>query len=128
MVIDTWGEYAECYSNQMGNTQDILQRFRQNRIPCCVVDINHSNLPFNDDTFDIVPFLAVVEHLHNSPRKILMEIRRVPKIKGYVVIGTPNIARVFNRLALLRGKTIHVSLDYWFYSDPFFRHVRRILQ
>lgn len=123
-VIDTWSEYADCYSNQMGNTQDILQRFRQNRIPCCVVDIEHSNLPFNDDTFDIVLFLAVIEHLHDSPRKILMEIRRVLKTKGYVVIATPNIAHIFNRLALLRGKTIHVSLDYWLYSDPFFGHVR----
>lgn len=51
-----------------------------------------SNLPFKDDTFDIVHASHVIEHILN-PCKAVRELKRVSK--NYVVIIVPNGARMY---------------------------------
>lgn len=47
------------------------------------------NLPFPDDTFDVVASFEVFEHLADW-RKFLSEVRRVLKPEGLIYISTPN--------------------------------------
>jgi len=47
------------------------------------------NLPFNDNTFDFVTMLAVLEHLE-FPEKIMKEIERILKPKGTLIITVPS--------------------------------------
>lgn len=51
------------------------------------VDLNNGKLPFEDETFDYVFCLEVLEHIH-SPFKVLSELKRVSK--KYVIISVPN--------------------------------------
>jgi len=46
------------------------------------------NLPFKDDSFDIILSSDVIEHVL-EPKKMLSEIKRVGKNRSFVIIGTP---------------------------------------
>ena len=59
-------------------------------------------LPFPDETFDLVIFGEVIEHLFD-PDAALDEIYRVLKPKGRCIVTTPNLACWINRILLLSG-------------------------
>ncbi len=48
-----------------------------------------TNLPFNDESFDLVVSLQVIEHIEDD-HKYLQEIKRVLKPKGLFFCSTPN--------------------------------------
>lgn len=52
-------------------------------------DLNSGQLPFADDTFDVVLLVHVVEHLSN-PLELAPEIRRVLHQGGRAYVETPN--------------------------------------
>ena len=87
-------------------------------------DIEHQRLPFPDETFAIVLFLEIIEHLITGPTKALQEIARVLKPEGMLVLTTDNGNNIFKLSALLRNRTI-----YWPYNDSSFgdRHNREYL-
>ena len=61
---------------------------------------------FEDETFDVVIFSEVIEHLRVHPIIPLREIGRVLKSEGCAVVTTPNVARLTNVFALLFGKNV----------------------
>lgn len=72
-------------------------------------NIEHSSLPYEDNTFDIVISNFVLEHLQN-PQKLFEESFRILKKGGYFYCSTDYYTSLF-------------CPDYWnFYSDP--THVR----
>ena len=50
--------------------------------------------PVPDGSFDIVILSEVLEHLRISPMTALREIHRILKPGGYLILTTPNIARL----------------------------------
>lgn len=66
-----------------------------------VADVSRS-LPFSDGEFDVIVFGEVIEHLVD-PDAALVEISRVLKIGGALVLTTPNLASWFNRVLLVAG-------------------------
>jgi methionine biosynthesis protein MetW len=80
-----------------------------------VASLEHG-LPFADEVFDTVIFGEVIEHLYD-PDAALLEISRVLKRNGRLVLTTPNLAYWVNRLLLLSGThpifpevSVHVQL------------------
>ncbi|HBA62162.1 MAG TPA: hypothetical protein DCZ92_15385 [Elusimicrobia bacterium] len=67
------------------------------------VDIESSVLPFPDSSFDVVVCNQVLEHLKNIFLP-LREMDRVVRPGGWLLIGVPNLAGLYNRLLLLLGK------------------------
>lgn len=53
-------------------------------------DLDKEKLPFADDYFDAVNYISVIEHLRD-PLPSLMEIRRVLKQNGKLVLRTKNL-------------------------------------
>ncbi len=85
--------------------EEFLNFFRRKRINIVAHDLNES-IPFKNESFDIVLFCDVIEHL--SPEKIpevIKEIHRILKPEGLLFISTPNLARLENRIKLLFGKS-----------------------
>jgi SAM-dependent methyltransferase len=66
------------------------------------VDINNERLPFQDESFDLVYLTEVIEHLV-SPDRALREIWRVLRPKGHLIVSTPNLACLPNRVLLACG-------------------------
>ncbi len=75
-----------------------------------VVDLNAGFLPFPDQHFDGITFLAVLEHIFD-PYSVIREIRRVLRPGGILVIDVPNVASVTNRARILLGRIPVTSHD-----------------
>lgn len=78
-------------------------------------------LPYPDDHFDVILFCEVVEHLTNDPLAALMEIRRVLKPGGRLILTTPNSASARNLFKILTGKSVY---DRYSGYGPYGRHNR----
>ncbi|MFH1602155.1 MAG: methyltransferase domain-containing protein [Candidatus Shapirobacteria bacterium] len=78
-----------------------------------ILNIEKEKFPFRKNFFDLVLFNEIIEHLSCSPIPALKESLRVTKKGGLFFLTTPNVADLFNRLALLSGKNIMYSLDYF---------------
>lgn len=73
--------------------------FKLKTIKCYKVDFNRP-LPFENESFDAVLSIEVIEHLENICL-FLKEIFRILKPKGVAVITTPNILNIVSRLKYL---------------------------
>ena len=78
-------------------------------------------LRYPDDHFDVILFCEVVEHLTNDPLAALMEIRRVLKPGGKLILSTPNSASARNILKIVTGKSVY---DRYSAYGPYGRHNR----
>jgi len=67
------------------------------------------SLPFTDDLFDIVICTEVIEHVVEV-RQLISEINRVLKQGGKLILSTPNLVSLGNRLGIALGLSlIHIS-------------------
>lgn len=73
------------------------------KIKVCETDIEKAVLPFEDESFDLVVCNQVLEHLKNIFRP-LQEMDRVVKTGGWLLLGVPNLAGLYNRGLLLLGR------------------------
>lgn len=87
---------------------------RRRNIDAHVVDLDHANLPFADESIDAIHCGEVIEHVVDTDH-LLEEIRRVLTPQGVCVLSTPNLAAWFNRLVLFLGYQP-------FYSNVSFRY------
>jgi ubiquinone/menaquinone biosynthesis C-methylase UbiE len=72
------------------------------------VDVDSEDLPFESESFDLVVFSEVMEHLR-FPQKALSEISRVLRTEGSLVGSVPNAFRLRNRLKFIMGKPYEVD-------------------
>lgn len=75
-------------------------------IPVIRKRISKEKLPIDAESFDIVIFSEVIEHLRISPLRALRDIHRILKPGGMMLLTTPNICYLRNILNLLGGKNI----------------------
>jgi len=76
------------------------------------VDLTKDLIPFKDDTFDIIIFSEVFEHLFVHPSKIFGEIYRVLRKDGILIFTTMNAAMLYKRIKCLFGKpTVGFPID-----------------
>ena len=66
------------------------------------IDLETDDLPYGDNTFDLVICNQVLEHLKNY-KKVIADLIRVTKKGGYIAVGIPNLAHLINRIYLLFG-------------------------
>lgn len=76
-----------------------------------VLNIETEKFPWKDNTFELALLSEVIEHLPHSPVTPLKEISRVLKPGGYLLITTPNAAKLHHRIKLLAGKSTSFPID-----------------
>lgn len=69
-----------------------------------VFDVERERFPHEDDSFDVVLCLEVLEHLAIDPMAMMAEINRVLKPGGTLVLSTPNAVRYRNVVNMLLGE------------------------
>jgi len=62
--------------------------------------------PFSDSEFDVVLFCELIEHMQMDPIYALMEMKRVLKPNGVLILTTPNANRLENIIRMISGSNI----------------------
>jgi len=88
-------------------------------------NIEEDAFPYENETFDVVMFCEIIEHLLSDPIHALAEIRRVLKPGGVMVLTTPNAARLENVRKIVVGENIY---DPYSGYGPYGRHNREYTQ
>lgn len=88
-----------------------------------VDDLNHSALSYEDNSFDLVVCKDVFEHLLNPPHA-LMEIKRVLKPGGMLLLHVPNHFPLIGRLKFLFSNNIDTFQYFKDESRWTFPHIR----
>ena len=88
-------------------------------------NVERDSFPYDDGTFDVVLFCEILEHLLSDPVQALIEIRRVLKPGGTLIVTTPNVARLENVRKMIAGQNIY---DPYSGYGPYGRHNREYTQ
>jgi len=89
---------------------DIAKYRYKNEIEFKHCDIT-KEIPFSANYFDYVLLMEVIEHLRN-PYVVMLEINRIIKTNGSLVISTPNILNLKSRLRFL------IEGNYEYFREP----------
>ena len=85
--------------------------------------------PWEKASFDAVLVLDVLEHLHESPRDLLVSLVELIKDGGYLIISVPNAGNLKKRIKLLTGGTNLPDYDYFYWKHgPWRGHVREYVR
>lgn len=67
-------------------------------------DFSADHFPYSDAEFDAITNIEVIEHLEN-PYHFLRECARILKKEGTLIVSTPNVDHLYNRITFfLRGR------------------------
>ena len=109
------GAFHLGYKNIFGTDIDIFNSISTDRakkinaiIKNC--DLKKENIPFHNQSFDIILLAETLEHFNFHPKKVFEEIARVLKPSGELIITTPNLLRSNNRLKCILGKSINFDI------------------
>ena len=84
-------------------------------------NVEEDTFPYSDQSFDTVLLCEVLEHFTNNPLHALLEIKRVLKPGGTLILTTPNVARLENIARLIVGENLY---DPYSGYGPLGRHNR----
>jgi 2-polyprenyl-3-methyl-5-hydroxy-6-metoxy-1,4-benzoquinol methylase len=94
-------------------------------VPYSQFDLMEGDLPYASNSFDVITFKQVIEHLPFSPKPTLQSFYRILRPGGLLLLSTPNIVRLSSVLRLLLRKSVHAPVDHFFHSEfPFTGHYR----
>lgn len=85
------------------------------------INIEDSSLPYSDATFDYMLFCEVLEHMTHDPLRAVLELKRVLKPDGTMILTTPNAARLENVVTFLEGRNMYDPFSAY---GPYGRHNR----
>jgi 2-polyprenyl-3-methyl-5-hydroxy-6-metoxy-1,4-benzoquinol methylase len=77
---------------------------RQFAIPLFMLNVEAHELPFQDESFDVVVLGEVIEHFTSDPVGSLEKVRRVLKEDGMLIVTTPNSLSAVNRIKRFLGQ------------------------
>lgn len=84
-------------------------------------NVEKEEFPYKKDTYDLVVFCEIIEHLTVDPVHSLVQINRILKKGGHMIITTPNALRYENIAKLMLGKNIY---DHYSGYGAYGRHNR----
>ncbi|MEO6725750.1 MAG: glycosyltransferase [Blastocatellia bacterium] len=76
------------------------------------VDVERDRFPFPDEHFDVALCCELIEHLTADPMHMLIELNRVLKWGGLLILTTPNISSAFSLGKSLAGNSPYVYGEY----------------
>ncbi|MBO0721751.1 MAG: glycosyltransferase, partial [Blastocatellia bacterium] len=87
------------------------------------VDVEHDRFPYPDSYFDVALCCELIEHLREDPMHMLIELNRVLKWGGLLILTTPNIASAHSIREAICGSSPYIyGLHH--IADPTDRHMR----
>ena len=104
--------------------EDNIQTYKQNDLKIDRLPQDWKKLPYEDDHFDLVIFSEVLEHLYESPIQILKELYRILKPEGALILTTPNVMKLENKIKYFLHINIYQDIERYCYNPRFSLHFR----
>jgi 2-polyprenyl-3-methyl-5-hydroxy-6-metoxy-1,4-benzoquinol methylase len=118
ILVDDFGDR---WHSELSSALEIHRKFGVNIIRA---DILEDEVGIGDFSLDAVMSFDMLEHLHNSPKKIFAKLMNALKSNGLFFIGAPNCVNLRKRLTVPFGVGNWSQIQEW-YDEPVFRgHVR----
>lgn len=102
-----------------------LSAMEEAKVTVIGADLDDRRLPFDDESFDAVLFCEVLEHL--SPVQVpnvISELSRIVKVGGAVIVASPNLVSLYNRLQFSTGVSVFTPAIPLDYAGGTFGHIR----
>ena len=101
-----YGEVRGCYYGPMGRVDHRTVTSAEGETFTC--DIDHFDaekdpFPYPDEHFSTVLCCELIEHLFEDPMHLMLEVNRILKPGGHLVLTTPNVAALRGISAILLG-------------------------
>ena len=77
---------------------------RQFAIPLLMLNMEVHEMPFQDESFDVVVLAEVIEHFTSDPLRPLQKVHRILKEDGMLIVTTPNSLSAVNRIKRFLGQ------------------------
>ena len=104
--------------------EDNIQTYKQNKLKVDCLTQQWDQLPYEDNYFDSVIFSEVLEHLYESPIQILKEVYRILKPNGVLILTTPNVMKLENKIKYFLHINIYQDIERFCYSPRYYLHFR----
>ncbi len=116
VIVDVY----ESYDDSFGTLKEFLI---SERIEVLDQDFTHSSQEKINQTFDVVICLAVLEHLADSPKVLMDNLKHFLTDSGYLILEVPNLLYWPKRINMLIGRSILPSIEVIYKSSiPFMGH------
>jgi len=88
-----------------------------------------SEMPFEEESFEMVMLHDVIEHFHDSPRELANQLISLIKPNGYLFILVPNAVNIRKRISVAFGRTNLPPYESYYWSPGRWRgHVREYVK
>lgn len=81
-------------------------------LPMANVDVERERFPYADEYFDVALCCELIEHLTEDPMHMMIELHRVLKFGGLLILTTPNIASAFSISESMAGSSPYIYGSY----------------
>jgi glycosyltransferase involved in cell wall biosynthesis/SAM-dependent methyltransferase len=101
-----YGEVRGCYFGSLGETNHRSVISEMGEAFDCKIDLfdaEHDVFPYEDGHFSTVLCCELLEHLVGDPMHMMIEINRILKMGGHLVLTTPNIVSLRAVAGILQG-------------------------
>jgi SAM-dependent methyltransferase len=101
-----YGEVRGCYYGRAGETAMKTVTSDNGELFECRMDLfdaERDRFPYQDGYFSTVLCCELLEHLSSDPMHMMVEINRILKMGGHLVLTTPNIASLRAVAGILQG-------------------------
>lgn len=111
------------FSHKFGVDASIDGNFTLDNIEIKKVDLDSAELPFEDNYFDVITMLAVIEHIYpENVLAVLRQLRRVLKPDGKLIITTPSpwadwLLRAMAKMKMISSEEIDDHKAAYSHSD-----------
>lgn len=127
--VVAFDDFEDPWHRLGNNRQKILDFASFAGIDYCYSTENKGNWPFAGRTFDMLMLHHVLEHLHDSPKDLMVDLIQRVNDGGFVFITVPNAVNLRKRLHVLLGKTNYPPYSaYYWYPGPWRGHIREYVQ
>lgn len=117
VLVDDFGDHWH------GSATQVLERQKRDGVEIISCDVLQG-LPLEPNSFDAIMSFDILEHLHHSPKKMLLDCAAALKPGGLFFLGVPNCVNLRKRITVPFGIGKWSYISEWYEEEVFRGHVR----